>query len=131
MIYKVGNAIEIVYQATKATSGLTDVTMVIYDETHTLDGVNFPNVILTELGSTGRYYGSFIPDVVGEWTILVGSVTKKGSVVKKFSVGNYNVDDVQAAIATLNDLSVADITSALTSYDVATVDDISGQPMLG
>ena len=131
MIYKVGNAIEIVYQATKATSGLTDVTMVIYDETHALDGVDFPDVTLTELGSTGRYYGSFIPDTVGEWTILVDSAAKKGPVVKKFSVGNYNVNDVQAAIAALNDLSVADITSALTSYGVATVDDISGQPMLG
>lgn len=131
MIYKVGKAIELVYQATKSQTGLTDVTMVIYDETHALDGTNFPDVTMTELGSTGRYYGSFTPDAVGHWTVLVDSATKTGPVVKAFDVITNDTDDIVSDIAALNDLSSADITSVLTSYDVATVDDVTGQPMLG
>lgn len=131
MIYKVGKAIELVYQATKSQTGLTDVTMVIYDETHALDGTNFPDVTMTELGSTGRYYGSFTPDTVGHWTVLVDSATKPGPVVKAFDVVTNDTDDIVSDIAALNDLSSADITSVLTSYDVATVGDVTGQPMLG
>lgn len=131
MLYKTGKAIELVYQATKSQTGLTDVTMVIYDESHALDGVNFPDVVMTELGSTGRYYGSFTPDAVGHWTVLVDSATKSGPVVKAFEVGSADAETISSDIASLNDLSSSDITSVLSSYDVATVGDVTGQPMLG
>jgi len=93
-LYKIGQAIEITYQATKAQTGLLDVTMVIYDEGHAIDAINFPDVVMTEIGTTGRYYGAFTPDVEGEWTVLIDSVTKSGKVVKKYSVTAHNIDSV-------------------------------------
>jgi hypothetical protein len=130
-IAKIGESVDITYQATKQTSGLTDVTMVIYDETRALDGVNFPDVTMTEIGSTGIYYGSFTPDAVGVWTVIANSPTKQGQVVQTVIVTNNDIDSIADAIAALNNLSSADITSVLTSYGVATVDDVTGQPMLG
>ncbi len=117
MANKVGDPVEVTYQASGATTGLSDVTMVIYDETHSLDGVNFPDVIMTEIGSTGRYYGSFTPDVAGNWTILMNSATTPGKVVKKYRVGSHNENSVGALIEALNDLSSADVTAVLAAYD--------------
>ena len=131
MNYKMGNAIEVTYQSTGQVTGLADVTMTIYDETHSLDAVNFPDVVMTEIGATGRYYGSFTPDVVGTWTVTVNSVTKPGPVVKQFQVGTADVDSVAGDISALNDLSSAQVTTVLTSYGVATVSDVSGGAMLG
>ena len=124
MSTKVGAAIEIVYQAAGATSGLSDVVATIYDETHSLDGVNFPDVTLTELGSTGRYYGSFTPDAEGWWTVIVDSATKPGKVVKSYEVVGHSVDSVGDSVAALNDLSAADVNTevdtALADYDAPT-----------
>lgn len=97
--YKTNQAIEVTYQAAAATTGLVDVTMVIYDEGHALDGVGFPDVVLTEIGVTGRYYGAFTPDAEGEWTILIDSITKPGKIVKKYSVTAHNIDSVGDDIA--------------------------------
>lgn len=96
--YKANQAIEVTYQAAAAATGLADVTMVIYDEGHALDGVNFPDVVLTEIGVTGRYYGAFTPDAEGEWNILIDSVTKPGNIVKKYSVIAHNIDSVGDAL---------------------------------
>lgn len=119
--YKISEVIEVTYQATKSTSGLTDVKMEIYDETHAKDGVNFPDVTMTEIGSTGRYYGVFTPDAEGIWNILIDSATKKGEVVKQYAVVGYNVDAVGDAVAALNDISTADVNAqadtALADYD--------------
>lgn len=132
---KINKAIEVTYQAVKATSGLTDVTMVIYDELHALDGVDFPDVIMAEIGSTGRYYGSFIPDAEGEWNVLIDSATKSGKVVKKFTVVGHDVDSIGDSVNALNNVSTseinAEVDTSLADYDVAKVSDISGQPMLG
>lgn len=128
-IFKTGEAIDVTYQATKQQTGLTDVTMVIYDETRSLDGTNFPDVTMTEVGSTGRYYGSFTPDAEGAWTVLIDSATKSGPVVKQFLVTGHNIDSVGDAIAALNDLSAADVNAevdtALADYDVANGTDVS------
>lgn len=120
MSEKVNKAIEITYQAAGAQSGLSDVTMVIYDETHTLDGVNFPDVTMTEIGSTGRYYGSFTPDAEGEWTIMIDSATKPGKVVKHYTVVGHDVDSIGDAIGAQNDISTADVAGELATYDAST-----------
>lgn len=96
--FKLNEIIEVTYQAAKITSGLTDVTMIIYDETHALDGTNFPDVVMTEIGTTGRYYGSFTPDTEGIWTILIDSVTKKGPVVKQYAIVGHNIDTIGDAV---------------------------------
>ena len=156
MSEKINKVIEVSYQAAGAATGLSDVTMQIYDETHALDGVNFPDVVMTEIGSTGRYYGSFTPDAEGDWTVMIDSSTKPGKVVRHFAVVGHDVDSVGDAVAVtdgkvdtvttgvatvdgkvdaLNDISTSDVNtevgSALTSYDVAKASDIVSPPMLG
>uniref|UniRef100_A0A6M3L4L1 Uncharacterized protein n=1 Tax=viral metagenome TaxID=1070528 RepID=A0A6M3L4L1_9ZZZZ len=120
-IYKTGEVIDVTYQATKATSGLIDVTMEIYDESRAKDGVNFPDVTMTEIGATGRYYDSLTPDAEGVWTVMIDSATKSGKIVKTFLVVGHNIDSIGDAIAALNDLSAADVNAevdtALADYD--------------
>lgn len=120
-IYKSGEVIDVTYQATKTTTGLIDVTMEIYDESRAKDGVNFPDVTMTEIGSTGRYYGSFTPDAEGVWTVMIDSASKSGKVVKTFLVVGHNIDSIGDAIAALNNLSSADVNAevdaALADYD--------------
>lgn len=120
-IYKTGEVIDVTYQATKATTGLIDVTMEIYDESRAKDGVNFPDVTMTEIGATGRYYGSFTPDAEGVWTVMIDSATKSGKIVKTFLVVGHNIDSIGDAIAALNNLSAADVNTevdtALADYD--------------
>ena len=128
-IFKTGEAIDVTYQAAKLTTGLVDVTMKIYDETRALDSINFPDVTMTEIGATGRYYGSFIPDAAGVWTIFVDSAAKSSPVVKTFLVCTANLESITADIAALNDLSAVEINSvvasALSTYDAATGTDVS------
>jgi hypothetical protein len=148
-ILKLGETIDVTYQATKLTTGLVDVVMKIYDETRDQDLGNFPNVTMTEIGTTGRYYGEFTPDVEGIWTVTIDSATKAGPVVKTFAVTGYNIDSVGDAIAALNNLSAGDVNaevdSALADYDAPTkaeldtaegniltaIDDLETPPMLG
>lgn len=120
MSNKVSVPIEVTYQAAGGTVGLLDVTMVIYDESHALDGVNFPDVTMTEIGSTGRYYGSFTPDAEGVWNILIDSATKPGKVVRQFDVVGHDVDSIGDAVGSLNDVSTADIAGELATYDAPT-----------
>jgi len=120
-LFKNDEVIDVTYQATKITTGLLDVTMKIYDESRALDAINFPDVVMTEIGTTGRYYGAFTPDVEGVWTVLINSATKPGEVVKTFMVTAHNIDSVGDAVAALNNLSTAqvnvEVDSALADYD--------------
>ena len=142
--YKNGEVIEVTYQATGATSGLIDVKMDVYDEGHLIDA---PKGVaaMTEIGSTGRYYGDFTPDAEGEWTVVINSIATPGKIVKKYSVVGHNIDSVGDAVATtdgkidtldtivdataiqvgnLNNVSVTDVKvqadAALTDYDAPT-----------
>lgn len=92
--YAINQVIEITYQASGSTSGLTDVIMEIYDETRAKDGVDFPDVTMTEIGSTGRYYGTLTPDAVGKWRVMIDSATKPGKLVKDYDVTAHNIDSV-------------------------------------
>ena len=131
MNYKVNKVIEETYQAAGATTGLVDVTMEIYDETRAKDAINFPDITMTEIGATGRYYGSFTPDVEGEWRAVINSATKAGKVVRQYTVVAHDVDSVGDAVAVtdgkvdaLNNISTAqvntEVDTALAGYDAAT-----------
>ena len=98
-VYKNGEAIEVTYQATAAETGLDDVKMDVYDESHAIDAAKGV-AAMTEIGATGRYYGTFTPDAEGKWTVMIDSVTRPGKVVKKYSVGAHNIDSVGDDIAT-------------------------------
>jgi len=98
--------------------------MKIYDESRAQDLVNFPNVTMTEIGATGRYYGSFTPDAEGIWTVMINSATKPGEIVKIFAVTAHNIDSIGDTIAALNNLSAAQVNAAvdtaLADYDAPT-----------
>jgi len=110
--YKVGEIIEVTYQATGSQTGLEDVTMEIYDETGVKDVPNFPDVIMTEIVATGRYKGSFTTDAEGKWRVMIDSATKPGKVVKDFDIVAHNIDAIGDAVAALNDLSAVEIQGA-------------------
>ena len=97
-IYKLGEAIKFTYQAADAQAGLT-VTMEIFDQTGVKDLIGFPDVVLTGIGTTGRYAGSFTPDAVGVWTIMAASAGGVGKVVRQYDVATYNVESVGTAMA--------------------------------
>jgi len=133
--YKVNEAIEVVYQAAGAKTGLT-INMEVFDETHTI--VAGGPTVLTEFGATGRYYGSFTPDAVGDWTAQVEETGGKGKVVKHYSVGSYNLEDVGAITDSIHtdmsavivdiaavDSALVNIDSAVTGVDGKTSDIIS------
>lgn len=109
--YRENEAIQVVYQAPNSETGIVDVTMVIYDETGALDGVNFPDVTMTEVGTTGKYRGTFTPDAQGEWeTHISHNSQTEGKVVKQYSVGSYNIHEI-GSLATSIDSAVASIDS--------------------
>lgn len=118
--YAVSQVIEVTYQAAGSTTGLLDVTMEIYDETRDKDGINFPDVTMTEIGSSGRYYGTFTPDAVGKWRVMINSDTKPGRMVKDYDVVSHNIDSIGSAVNGLNDLSTSDVATELTTYDAPT-----------
>lgn len=115
---KVNVAIEVTYQASGSTTGLSDVQMDVYDEGHAIDAPK--GGAMTEIGSTGRYYKAFTPDAEGEWTVMIDSATAPGKIVKKFTVVAHDVNSVGDAVAGLNDISSGDVDTALSSYDAAT-----------
>lgn len=92
--HKVDELIEVTYQAKGSVSGLVDVVMEIYDETKAKDIVGFPDVTLTEIGATGRYYGSFTPDTVGVWRVTVTSATVPGKTTNQYEVVAHNIESI-------------------------------------
>lgn len=125
VIAKVGESVDVTYQATKEQTGLTDVTMKIYDESRAQDLGNFPDVVLTEIGTTGRYYGSFTPDTIGVWTYSVDSATKVGPVTGTIIVSNHNLDSIGTLITNLNDLSEAQVQTIVDGAETAILTAIS------
>ena len=91
--FKVNEPIEVLYQALNAKTAAT-VQMEVYDESHAkvLGGPTQ----LTELGTTGRYYGSFTPIAEGSWSVQLQESDGSGKVAKTFSVGANNLQDVGA-----------------------------------
>jgi hypothetical protein len=109
--HKVNEAIRIVYQPDGAKTGET-VTTEIFDETGAKDVVNFPDLVHTEIGTTGRYEGQFTPDTEGNWTTMTSYSSGKGKVVRNYSVGGYNVDSIGTIVdeisTTVSTISIID-----------------------
>jgi len=91
--YAVGEAIPVEYVTDGFKSGET-VTMEIFDDALVKDIVNFPDVTMIERTEEPIYDGSFTPDAQGEWLVLCSYGSGKGQIIKKFSVGGYNLDSV-------------------------------------
>ncbi len=99
---KVGKVIKVTYQAPNAESGLTDVTMSIYDETDSLDGIGFPDVVMTEKDTTGRYSATFTPDEKGEWRIHIAkNAGSEGKLFATYSVGDFDVQELGEKITVI------------------------------
>lgn len=120
MSEKVNKAIEVIYQAAGAATGLVDVKMDVYDEAHEED-VEKAIAAMTEIGSTGRYYASFTPDAEGEWQVHINSVIAPGMVVKHYTIVAHDVDSVGDGVAAvdgkidvLNDIAAVDVTGGIT-----------------
>jgi hypothetical protein len=90
--YKVNEPIKIVYQAPGKQSGLTVTAEIILPGD--VKDSNFPDIVLTEVLGKGIYADTFTPDQVGEWESIVHLPGDAGQVVKRYSVGNFDVDTV-------------------------------------
>ena len=91
--YKVDQEIEVTYQALNSQTGIV-ITMEIYDEAHAKDAVNFPDVVMTEIEASGRYFGKFTPDAEGRWTIIISDENAAGKVVKQYAVVGHDIDSI-------------------------------------
>ena len=107
-IYKVGEAIDLGYQAPGKQSSLTIIAE-IYLPNKAKDS-SFPDVSLTEVGSSGTYRGEFTPDAEGTWQVVTSiSPSGDGQVVRNYSVGGHNVHSVGEAVANVDaDIVVVD-----------------------
>lgn len=117
--YKVNEAIQVIYQAAGAVSGI-NVTMNVFDEAQVLDAVQ--SGLMTEIGSTGRYQKSFTPDAGGNWIVEIAD-TKNGKAVANYSVGDFNLGSVGTIVSSVEtkvDTAQAAIDSV--ASDIATVD---------
>jgi len=77
------------------TTGLT-VSTILYDESR-----NPTNGTATEIGSTANYYYSFVPDIVGDWRLVMYNGTEKH--VFFFPVYDYSDTSTTHSITTSND----------------------------
>ena len=100
--FKVNEPLPIVYQAPGAESGLSGVVAEIVLPTGVKDMVNFPDVILVEVMATGTYQGTFTPNVIGEWILIIHKADENGKVIKRYSVGSHNVHTVGEAVGGVN-----------------------------
>lgn len=92
MDYKKDTEIISIYQAIKVGTGKT-IQMDIYDETHAKDAGK--SKVMTEIGSTGRYWATWTPDAKGWWaTIMYNSGNNKGHVVKVYKVTDEDIDSI-------------------------------------
>ena len=79
---------------------LTDANME-FDETGLKDPIDYPDVTMVEIVSTGRYKASYAPDAQGKWRIMVNSASKKGLMVRDHNVVGHNIDSIGNAIEAL------------------------------
>jgi len=126
--YKKDEAIKVIYQAAGAETGAT-IDMEIYDESGAKDVVNFPDVVMSEIGASGRYEGSFTPDAIGDWSVQIQKNDATGKVVKHFSVGDYNVSDVGSNVAVVD----GKVDALDTKVDTVNskIDGLTSPPMVG
>lgn len=104
MSYKVNQELIIIYQAPNAESGLgADLKYDVFDEAHALDAEK-SGTTMTEFGTTGRYYATFTPDVIGAWTVEIEKISDgSGKSTARFDVKTYDESDMLQQAAILSD----------------------------
>jgi len=124
-LYKVNSPIRVDYQA---TAGSTTVTMDVYDETDTKDLAQ--SGAMNQVGSTRIWNKSFTPDEIGDWRIECKD-DKGGQVIRSFSVGVKNIQDIGTEMA--KDSTVAKEATLSSRLDIlsAKLDSIASPPMIG
>ena len=148
-VYKVNKEIKVYYQAAGAATGQT-IQMDVYDElqaksnltTDITPGQSIAS--MTEVGATGRYRGTFTPDVEGDWSVQVfDSVNVTGKIVKHYEIGGHDVDDigdVTGLIKTQTDLLPSDpasqvsIDASISASEttiIAEIDELESPAMVG
>jgi len=111
--YKVGEAIEIVYQAPGAVSGLTVTCEIILPGN--IKDSSFPDSTLNEVLGKGVYQKEFTPNAPGEWKTIV-HIPAGGQVVKRYSVGAHNVESVGNAVGSVGS-AINDLDNDISSLD--------------
>jgi len=106
-VYKVNQAIDVVYSAVGAKTGITDLTLTPTNPS----GVDQTAVTMTEIGN-GLYRASFTPDVTGRWKIRITSTSspENGSAAY-YLVGNYSTLEGQLVMIGDIDGNIAGITA--------------------
>jgi len=99
---KINTPYEIVYDTDGTQTGLVDLRVDYYDPANVHDPlVNF--VVLTEIGTTGIYKGAFTPTILGEWTLVAGSVASNPPIANKAGrIECVNYDETDMAGTTYN-----------------------------
>ena len=115
---------EVIYQAAKTRTGLT-VQMDVYDAAKVLDAAQ--SLPMTEIGTTGRYYGSFTADGPN-WHVQIND-GMGGSAVKQFGPEVYDAAGISAAVDVVA-AGVAAVDVHLTAVE-AKVNELGSPPMIG
>ncbi len=90
-VHKINVPIKVLYQAVDCRTGVL-IVMLVYDIFNNYIGGN--PIALTEIGTTGRYYGYFIPNQIGDWTVMVEQSNGDGKKSESFSVGKYDLQEI-------------------------------------
>lgn len=113
------------YQAPGGQSGLTTVQMNVYKPDDTLDAPQ--SVVLTEIGSTGRYKGSFIADEPN-WSVHIADGAG-GKAVRLFDKAMWDSHGVADAVDTL--VAAVDIVADGVANILTQVGSLTAPAMLG
>ena len=126
-MFKVNEAIEIIYQAPNKETGLSGGSAPVAEIYLPNDAKDsgFPDVSLTEIGASGVYKGLFTPDAQGEWKVTIHKAGGDGQVVKRYSVGLHNVSSVGEGVTTV-DGKVDTVDGKVTTVD-GKVDTVDGK----
>ncbi len=122
---------EVIYQAAKARTGLT-VQMDVYNAAQVKDAAQ--SVQMQEIGTTGRYHGSFTADGP-DWHVQITD-NHNGSAVKHFGQWIYDMIGIPDAIAAVT-ANVAAVAAGIAAIDVhltaveAKIDELDSPPMVG
>lgn len=122
--YKINEVVKQIYQAAGAASGIS-VVGTVYDNT---DAALTTPVDFTEIGGSGRYYGSFTPTVEGEWHLHVVD-SNGGKLVKQYSVGGSNVNSIGAKLDDVD--AQLGVVEANLSAVSGKIDALESPPMFG
>jgi len=90
MIYKVDEAIIIYYLALNKAIELTDITLKVYNPSDELE-----DTLTMDEVADGFYKKSFTPDVIGNWRIVITSVSNGDYTSKTYKINTYKLDDLK------------------------------------